>query len=167
MNIHTIVVHYSATYPDTYVDRSIIDRWHKDRGFREIGYHWVITRDGTLQEGRPEGTMGAGVRGHNSADIIHVCWAGGLERATGPNKGVWNPAKVQEDRLVELIRNIQKRHPKATTVVGHIDLGPSQCPGLPKGGVAKWWAEKQKEAPAPAANLNWLVALIKAIFGAK
>ena len=141
MKIHTIVVHYSATYPDAHVDRDVIDRWHRDRGFREIGYHWVITRDGTLQEGRAEGTPGAHVRGHNSG-TIGICWTGGLDRASGPNVGVWNPTPEQEETLVKLIRDIQKRHPDAKRVVGHKDLVATECPGLPKGGVAAWWSDR-------------------------
>ena len=149
MKIHTIVVHYSATYPDTTVTRAVIDKWHRDRGFREIGYHWLILRDGTLVEGRAEGTLGAHVRGHNSG-TIGICWAGGLERATGPNKGVWNPTPEQEATLARLIRDIQLRHPGATKVVGHKDLVPTECPGLPKGGVAEWWAKQGGKARTKA-----------------
>lgn len=169
MQIDTIVVHYTATYPDVDYTWARLEADQKARGFREGAYHWYIRRDpeATLVEGRREGTMGAGVRGHNSANILHICYEGGLERATGPDKGVWNPTPTQEARMVELIRNIQRRHPKAKRVVGHIDLGPSQCPGLPKGGVAKWWADKQKEQKAPQAGSNWLADLIKAIFGGK
>jgi N-acetylmuramoyl-L-alanine amidase len=141
VNIHTIVIHYSATYPDAHVDRAVIDKWHKERGFREIGYHWVITRDGKVQEGRPEGTLGAHVRGHNSG-TIGICWAGGLDRASGPNVGVWNPTPAQEAAMVQLIRDIQKRWPDAKRVIGHKDLVPTECPGLPKGGVAEWWAKQ-------------------------
>jgi hypothetical protein len=118
----------------------MIDKWHKERGFREIGYHWLITRDGKVQEGRPEGTLGAHVRGHNSG-TIGICWAGGLERASGPNVGVWNPTPAQEAAMVQLIHDIQKRWPDAKRVIGHKDLVPTECPGLPKGGVAKWWAK--------------------------
>lgn len=105
--------------------------------------------------------MGAGVRGHNEPSNIHICWEGGLERATGPNVGVWNPTPEQEATLVKLLHNIKKRHPSMKEVVGHKDLAASECPGLPRGGVAQWWAEKQK-AQVPS---NWLITLIKAIFG--
>jgi N-acetylmuramoyl-L-alanine amidase len=161
MTIDTIVIHYTATFPDTDYTWERLEADQKARGFREGAYHWYIRRTptATLVEGRREGTMGAGVRGHNGANILHVCWEGGLERATGPNKGVWNITKAQEEQLVRLIRDIQKRHPKAQRVIGHIDLAPSQCPGLPKGGVAKWWAEQQKtQVQQPT---NWLVELIK------
>ena len=140
MKIHTIVVHYSATYSDQDIGVKEIRKWHQDRGWRDVGYHWIIRRDGTLEEGRPEGTLGAHVRGHNSG-TIGICWAGGLDRASGPNTGVWNPTEAQEQTMVQLIRDIQKRHPDAKRVIGHKDLVPTECPGLPKGGVAEWWAK--------------------------
>ena len=158
MKIHTIVIHYSATYPDAHVDRAIVDRWHRERGFREIGYHWFIRRDGALEEGRPEGTLGAHVRGHNSG-TIGICWAGGLERASGPNVGVWNPTEAQEATMVQLIRDIQQRHPSATRVVGHKDLVATECPGLAMGGVAEWWSRHGAEQPSGgfwARLLAWL-----------
>lgn len=159
-NINTAVIHYSATYPDQDYSWRSLSQDHIRRGFREGGYHWYIRRNGNLIEGRAEGTMGAGVRGHNGADIVHICWEGGLERATGPNKGVWNPTPEQEATLIRLLTDMKKRHPKLKTVVGHIDLAPTQCPGLPKGGVAKWWEEnKPKEAK------HWIVQLILQLLG--
>lgn len=141
MKITDIAVHYSATYPDQDVTRDDIDRMHRERGFREIGYNWFIRRDGTLEEGRAEGTLGAHVRGHND-HTIGICFAGGLEKSTGPNVGVWNPTAAQEATMVQLIHDIQKRWPTVKRVCGHKDFVPTECPGLPKGGVAQWWAEK-------------------------
>ena len=159
MNIHTIVVHYSATYADQNPTRNEIDGWHRERGFREFGYHWYIDRDGKLWEGRPEGTLGAHVRGHNSG-TIGICWAGGLERDTGPNVGVWNITQAQEAQLIRLIGDIQKRWPHATRVVGHKDLDATQCPGLPKGGVAEWWDKAQAHKPQPHRLARLIAALL-------
>ena len=162
MNIHTIVIHYSATYPDQNVSVQDIDAMHRKRGFRMIGYNWYIRRDGTLCEGREEGTTTAGAKGHNTG-YIHICFEGGLERATGPNVGVWNPTPEQDGNMVELIRNIQKRWPKAKTVTGHRNLSgaATQCPG--RDDVAAWWASEQKIAK-PA---NPFLAFILSLFGAK
>jgi len=141
VKLHTAVIHYSATYPDQDYTWKKLVADHIKRGFRTGGYHWYIRRDGTLIEGREEGTLGAHVSGHNSG-TIGICFEGGLERATGPNVGVWNPTPEQEETLIHLLNNIMKRHPTIKRVVGHIDLAPSQCPGLPKGAVEQWWAEK-------------------------
>ena len=45
MEPDTVVIHYSATYPDQDITRDTVDKWHRERGFREIGYHWFIRRD--------------------------------------------------------------------------------------------------------------------------
>lgn len=147
MKIHTIVIHYSATFTDQEITRDDIDDMHKRRGFRGIGYHWFFRRDGLLEEGRPESEMGAHVKGHNSG-TIGICFAGGLERATGPNVGVWNPTPAQEKGMLQLIADIQKRHPGATKVVGHRNLAATQCPG--RDDVAAWWAKNRYREPTPA-----------------
>ncbi len=141
MKIHTAVIHYSRTYPDQDYTWEQLTSDHKARGFREGGYHWYIRRNGTLIEGRAENVIGAHVGGKNS-NRLGICWEGGIERDTGPNVGVWNISPEQEATLIDLLHNIQKRHPSCKNIVGHIDLAPSQCPGLPKGGVAEWWKEK-------------------------
>jgi N-acetylmuramoyl-L-alanine amidase len=150
MKPDTIVVHYSATFPgqkSTVIPGqplriADIDQWHRQRGFKMVGYHWFVGEDALVEEGRVEGTQGAGVPRHNSARFIHICYAGGLEKETGPDVGRWNPNPKQEAALINLINEIIARHPTIKNVVGHVDLNPSQCPGLPKGGIASWWAEK-------------------------
>jgi len=141
MKPHTATIHYSATYPDQDYTWKKLVADHIKRGFRTGGYHWYVRRDGTLIEGRPEYEMGAHVKGHNS-NTLGICFEGGLEKETGPNVGVWNPTPAQEATMITLLNDIMKRHPTVKRVVGHIDLAPSQCPGLPKGAVEKWWAEK-------------------------
>lgn len=166
MDIHTIVIHYSATYPDHIVTRDDIDAMHRARGFRMIGYNWYIRRDGTVTEGREEGTMTAGATGHNSG-YVHICFEGGLERATGSNVGHWNPTPEQESAMVMLIRAVQSRWPNAKTVTGHKNLSgaATQCPG--RDDVAAWWvAQTQPVTPAAQSGIvaliiKWLGGLLK------
>lgn len=140
-----IVVHYSATYEDQNITAADIDRMHKNRGWKGIGYHYFIRRDGTLERGRPENEIGAHVGGQNSGKI-GICWAGGLNRKTGPNVGVDNRTDAQNGTLIKLIRDLLKRHPGAQ-VVGHRDLAATQCPGFD---VRSWWASVQKQKdPTP------------------
>jgi len=144
-NITHVVVHYSATYEDQNLTRADIDRMHKARGWKMVGYHYVIRRDGTVEIGRPETMVGAHVGGQNTGKI-GICCIGGLNRATGPNVGVDNRTPEQIESLVKLIRDIRKRHPRVE-VVGHRDLAATQCPGFD---VRVWWAKVQKQAaPAP------------------
>lgn len=140
-----IVVHYTATFADQNITRDDVAKMHKARGWRDIGYHWFIRRDGTVEEGRPESRVGAHVGGQNTGKI-GICCAGGLDRATGPNKGVDNRTPAQIDAQIKLIRECLKRHPGAK-VVGHRDLAPTQCPGFD---VQSWWAQVQKKKqPTP------------------
>lgn len=133
-----IVVHYSATFEDQNLTRDDIDVMHKVRGWRKVGYHYVIRRDGTVEVGRAEHEVGAHVGGQNTGKI-GICCIGGLNRATGPNKGVDNRTPVQTAELIALIRELLKRYPGAE-VVGHRDLAATQCPGFD---VRTWWAGVQ------------------------
>lgn len=80
-----IVVHCSDSPDDNYkVDVNTIRGWHmNERGFKDVGYHFVITRDGTIQVGRKENgdlvlagdEIGAHTVGYNSKSI-GICWVG-------------------------------------------------------------------------------------------
>jgi len=75
--IDKIIVHCSATPEGRHVTVKDIDRWHRDRGFSEIGYHHVIYLDGSIHPGRPEEKAGAHTVGHNTTSI-GVCYIGGV-----------------------------------------------------------------------------------------
>ena len=76
--ITKIIIHCTATRPGQDVTVDIITRWHKQRGFRTIGYHYFIDYDGHIHEGRQLSQAGAHVRGHN-ATSIGIAFAGGLD----------------------------------------------------------------------------------------
>lgn len=140
--IRRIVLHYSATYPDQDFGVADIDKMHRARGFNGVGYHYVIKRDGTVQKGRPDNVVGAHVRDHNTGSL-GICCIGGIERATGPNVGVDNRTEAQKAATVRLVRELLAKHPGAQ-VVGHRDLGPTQCPGFD---VRSWWAAANSRPP--------------------
>lgn len=133
--IDTIVLHYSATYADQDIGEKEIRAMHKARGFRTTGYHYVIRRNGVVEVGRPEVEVGAHVSGYNS-NSIGICCIGGLERATGPNKGVDNRTDAQKASTIKLVKELLAKYPGAK-LVGHRDLGATQCPGFD---VKTWWA---------------------------
>jgi N-acetylmuramoyl-L-alanine amidase len=132
--ISAIVIHYSATARGQHVTVEQIDQWHRARGFRKIGYHYVIYLDGSVHKGRPEWEVGAHVAGKN-AGTLGICFIGGTEPGN-PNKGVDTRTPAQTESLIRLIRQLLGRHPGAR-VVGHRDLGATQCPGFD---VGAWWA---------------------------
>lgn len=159
-----IVVHYSATYPDQHVTAATVDEWHRARGFARIGYHVFFRRDGTREQGRPFNQTGAHVGGQNTGKI-GLCWAGGLDRSTGPNVGVNNMTQAQERALIAEIRSLKEKHPQAI-VCGHRDLAATQCPGFD---VPAWWArvsapeKPAKPAPTPADPATIWQALARAL----
>lgn len=120
--INKIVVHCSATREGQPHDKRDIERWHKARGFRTIGYHYVVLLDGTVQIGRPEAEAGAHAVGHN-ADSIGVVYIGGLAADGVTPKDTRTPA--QKAALRQLIHTLSGKYPKAQ-VLGHRDLSPDR-----------------------------------------
>jgi N-acetyl-anhydromuramyl-L-alanine amidase AmpD len=57
------------------IGREEIEAWHLERGFDAVGYHFIIRRDGTIEEGRPLDVMGAHAKGFN-AESLGVCLVG-------------------------------------------------------------------------------------------
>lgn len=145
-----IVVHCSATAPAADIGVADITRWHKQRGFDTVGYHYVIRRDGTLETGRRESEIGAHVRGHN-ASSIGICLAGGVSANGKPEN---NFTAAQWASLESLLLELQSRYP-AARVCGHRDLSPDKngdgrispdefikaCPSFD---VAQWLAERME-----------------------
>ena len=77
MQPNKIIIHCSATPKGVDYNAADIDRWHKKRGFRKIGYHYVIKIDGKIEKGREENEMGAHCLGQNM-ESIGICYIGGL-----------------------------------------------------------------------------------------
>ena len=80
--INEIIIHCSATRPDwmsnqpSFAKVAEIRRWHmRDNGWKDIGYHFLIDRDGTVLRGRPLEQVGSHVRGKNNF-TIGVCLLG-------------------------------------------------------------------------------------------
>lgn len=140
--IKYIVLHYSATYPDQDYGVADIRKMHLARGFNDVGYHYVLKRSGAVEKGRSEATVGAHVSGHNTGSL-GICCIGGIERTTGPNVGVDNRTEAQKAATVKLVRELLAKHPGAQ-VVGHRDLGATQCPGFD---VRSWWAAANSRPP--------------------
>lgn len=100
----------------------------KERGWRDIGYHWLIDRDGTVLPGRVETEIGAHVAGHNTG-TIGISLFGGLT-AQPHDPFSRNFTNAQEAALVHLIDDIQART-NITSIRGHnqVDSGKA-CPGF-------------------------------------
>ena len=122
-NINKIIVHCTATNEGKAFTANDITRWHKDRGFATIGYHYVVLLDGTIQQGRAEMVMGAHCKGYN-ANSIGICYIGGLDE-NGKSKDTRTPE--QKKALLELLKRLKKDYPKAT-IHGHREFASKACP---------------------------------------
>lgn len=122
--ITLIVIHCSAVPPGRQSSAKDIDNWHKDRGWKGIGYHYVIRRDGSIEKGRDITEVGAHCYPHNRHSI-GICYEGGLDEH-GKEADTRTPA--QKVALRELVGQLHQQFPKAL-IVGHHDLEPSKpCP---------------------------------------
>lgn len=125
-NISLIVLHCSATRVNQNFTIEQLEACHKARGFQTVGYHYYITKDGTLYPGRPESQMGAHAKGFN-AHSIGICYEGGLS-PSGCIADTRTPA--QKAAMASLIADLRRRYPTIRTVLGHRDLPGVQkaCP---------------------------------------
>lgn len=135
--ITEIIVHCSDTYGTMDIGAKEIRHWHtapppEGRGWRDIGYHYVIRRDGTMEPGRPLEQQGAHVAGHNE-NSIGICLVGGKPEA--------NFTEAQMGSLRILIQELLKRFGHLD-VLGHRDFDhKKQCPMFD---VHGWWVGNVK-----------------------
>lgn len=153
--INWLVIHTAATRPSMDVGAKEIRSWHKAKGWSDIGYHYVIRRDGRVEKGRPDTKMGAHVRGYNR-DSLGVCLVGGVnERTLKPES---NYTQAQWTSLEKLLRDLSTKHPQAN-VRGHRDFPnvAKACPcfdaepwayskGFRVNGKRKQWVEEIKKS---------------------
>ena len=97
-----------------------VNRWHLERGWTGIGYHFYIRKDGRIYRGRPEWAVGAHAQGHNSRSV-GICVEGAYMTETMP--------KAQFDALAALVREEMAKYPGAK-VLRHRDVNSTDCPGV-------------------------------------
>ena len=124
--INEIIVHCSATPEGKDYTLDTIRQWHRQRGFSDIGYHYVIHPDGTVEEGRDVNIAGAHCSGHNSKSI-GICYIGGM---TADNKKA-KDTRTEEQRksLKALLMAMRKLYPNAK-IHGHRDFAAKACPSF-------------------------------------
>ena len=115
-NIDLIVIHCSATRCNTRYRVTALIRDHRDR-FGFTGYHYYITRDGTVYQTRHEQLVGAHAVGYNQHSL-GVCYEGGLN---AQGKSADTRTAAQKRAMSKLIQQLKERYPNAK-VVGHRDL---------------------------------------------
>ena len=123
--INKIIVHCSATKPSMDVCAGDIRQWHKGKGWDDIGYHYVIKRDGTLEKGRDMRKAGAHAKGHNFRSA-GICLIGGIDEDKNADD---NFTLKQYNTLIQLISFLKMTFP-IDDVLGHRDLPDvnKECP---------------------------------------
>jgi N-acetylmuramoyl-L-alanine amidase len=120
-DIRRIAIHCTATREGQDISVATIKQWHLKQGWKDIGYHFVIALDGTVERGRPESIVGSHVAGFNTGSIGLV-YVGGLD-AQGKAKDTRTPA--QKLSMAELVRALLAKYP-GSDVLGHRDHSPDK-----------------------------------------
>lgn len=125
-NIKELIVHCSATPEGKDYSVDTIRQWHLQRGFSDIGYHYVIYRDGSIHIGRDESIIGAHCTGHNT-NSIGVCYIGGC--ATDGKTPKDTRTTEQKQSLVKLLKELKTKYPQAS-IHSHRDFANKACPSF-------------------------------------
>lgn len=140
--INEIIIHCADTPRDWKSTRPLSEKiaeirsWHLARGFSDIGYHWIIDRNGEIGRGRPESTMGAHVAGRNSHSI-GICLLGG-KGTTERDLFHQHFTSTQDLKLRALMKQIRARH-SITKISGHNEYAAKACPGFRVGDWLNSW----------------------------
>ena len=125
--IDKIIIHCSATPEGKDFTVQQIRQWHvQGNGWRDIGYHFVIYRDGSIHKGRPIEQVGAHTTGHN-APSIGICYIGGCAADGKTPKDTRTEA--QRLALIKLVRELKASYPSAT-IHGHNEFANKACPSF-------------------------------------
>ena len=121
--IKEIIIHCADTPEGRNVKAGDIRRWHLQRGFNDIGYHYVIDLDGTIEAGRLIEQAGAHAQGHN-AHSIGICYVGGCDAKMQPKD---TRTDAQKESLLCLLRFLRLMF-KDAAIFGHRDVSTKPCP---------------------------------------
>lgn len=123
--IDKVIIHCSATPEGRHVTAETIRQWHLDRGWSDIGYHFVIYLDGTVVTGRPLEIAGAHTKGYNKTSI-GVCYVGGVDSSMNTKD---TRTDAQKESLRNLIEDLLFEYPDAT-LHGHNEFATKDCPSF-------------------------------------
>ena len=124
--IDRIFIHCSATPEGRKHDVEDLRLWHKAKGWNDVGYHYVVKLDGTVEDGRSINIDGAHSKGQNQ-DSIAICYIGGTTKSGKTAKDTRTDAQI--DALDTLLNNLKVIYPKAT-LHGHNEFSSKECPSF-------------------------------------
>lgn len=124
--IDDIIIHCSATPEGRAHTVDDLRRWHKEQGFADVGYHYIVYLDGSVHPGRSLERMGAHCKGHN-AHSVGICYIGGMTADLLHAKDTRTPE--QRTALSALVTLLRLRFPGAA-LHGHRDYAAKACPSF-------------------------------------
>ena len=125
MKVQEIILHCTATKEGVEVFAKDVDKWHKNKGWQMIGYHYLVDLDGKVEKGRPDNMNGAHTVNHNSK-ALGVCYVGGLDK-NSKSKDTRTPE--QRFALFKLVMELlEKYNLKIEDVHGHYEFANKACP---------------------------------------
>lgn len=121
-----IIIHCSATPAGMDIGAKEIDRWHREKGWLKIGYHFVIRRDGTVEKGREINEVGAHAENYNSHSV-GICMVGGVAVDGKTTENNFTPE--QWKKLPKVINLVLEKYP-GCKIIGHREVAPKDCPSF-------------------------------------
>tara|TARA_R110000796_G_scaffold127546_1_gene242870 strand:+ start:398 stop:817 length:420 start_codon:yes stop_codon:yes gene_type:complete len=124
--IEEVFVHCSDTKTNQSFGVDDFRKWHvQERGWSDVGYHYVIRLNGTVEIGRPLARSGAHAKGHN-AHSVGICFEGGKKPSGSP----WEEPTAKQVsawftlywRLCDVYGNLKIR--------GHYEVSSKTCPNF-------------------------------------
>ena len=128
--ITELIVHCSAT-PEG-VDYTVDDirRWHRQQGWSDIGYHYVVYRNGLIVDGRDVDLIGAHcLKGGHNTHSIGICYVGGVDK-DDVRKSKDTRTHEQRAALKAILIDLKRLYPNAK-IYGHRDFDKGKdCPSF-------------------------------------
>jgi N-acetylmuramoyl-L-alanine amidase len=124
--IDELIWHCTATAEGKDYTVADIRAWHKARGWSDIGYHYVVYRDGRIMVGRPVGQVGSHVAGHNTG-TIGCSYVGGVSKDGKTAEDTRTPEQYAS--MLWLTRQLVRKHP-IKKVTGHNQYAAKACPSF-------------------------------------
>lgn len=125
--IDTLIIHCADTPPTMDIGVDEIRKWHvEDNGWKDVGYHYIIRRNGIIEIGRDINVIGSHCSGYNT-NSIGICLVGGRK---GKNKEELF-TEEQYDSLESLIINLKALISLKIKIKGHRDFNSNKtCPNF-------------------------------------
>ena len=133
--IDKIIIHCSATPEARAVTVQEIEKWHREKGYNGIGYHYIIGLNGEIWKGRDINIVGAHTVGQN-ANSIGISYVGGVDKSM---KARDTRTAAQKIALLNLVKELKKQFPNAT-IHGHSEFANKACPSFD----VKLWIKENK-----------------------